>query len=303
MRLEPLTLQTQPIFERYARRGCPGLSHYSFAPLYIWREHFAFYWTLIAEHLCIFAKQAEDYFMPILPMPCTPEARVYGDVIEQAYRFMLETNRNPHIARIENVPAEMLDFFEARGFCASLKESEYLYETALLAGLRGIPFKGQRHAYNVFRRQHPLVELLPYRAADREPCFALYDRWHAERAVRYEDDIYRAMLEDSRSAHRLGIANAEALGLVGRVVRIDGDVRGYTFGYPLNRWTFCVLFEIADLSVKGLPQFMYREFCKELMETYRWVNAMSDSGLENLKRVKESYRQTELLRSYSVVSR
>ena len=97
------------------------------------------------------------------------------------------------------------------------------------------------------------------------------------------------MLEDSRSAHRTAIAHAEALGLLGRVVRIDEEIRGYTFGYPLNADIFCVLFEITDLEIKGLAQFIYREFCKELMGTYRWINAMDDSGLENLKRVKRSY--------------
>ena len=110
-----------------------------------------------------------------------------------------------------------------------------------------------------------------------------------------------AMLEDSRSAHRIAIAHAEALGLLGRVVRIDEEIRGYTFGYPLNADIFCVLFEITDLEIKGLAQFIYREFCKELVGTYRWINAMDDSGLENLKRVKRSYHPVELLPSYNIV--
>ena len=109
------------------------------------------------------------------------------------------------------------------------------------------------------------------------------------------------MLNDSQSAHRIGISSAEALGLIGRIVRIDGKIKGYTFGYPLNADTFCVLFEIADLSTKGLAQFIYREFCRELMDAYKWINAMDDSGLENLKRVKHSYYPCQLLPSYNIV--
>ena len=302
MRLQPLTLNDKPLFDEYAHRTCPRLSNYAFASLYVWKEHFQFYWTLLAEHLCIFAKQGADYFMPILPMPCAPENRTYVDVIHTTYQFMLESNRNPHIARIENVPQSMLSFFEKNGFHAILKETEYLYETVILSELSGNRFKSKRNAYNAFTERYPSAEFRPYHAADRDACFALYDAWYTARAAQSDDPVYCAMLEDSQSAHRIAIAYAEALGLLGRVVRIDEEIKGYTFGYPLNADTFCVLFEITDIRIKGLAQFIFREFCKELIGTYRWVNAMDDSGLENLKRVKRSYHPTQLIPSYNVVN-
>ena len=300
MQLQPLTLNDKPIFDAYARRAYPSLSTYAFAPLYMWKEHFQFYWTLLAEHLCIFAKQGADYFMPILPMPCAPENGTYPDVIRTAYQFMLESNRNQHIARIENVPEEMLTFFQKNGFRATLKETEYLYETAILSELSGNRFKSKRNAYNAFTAHYPSAEFSPYSGADREACFTLYDAWHTARAMKNDDPVYCAMLADSRSAHRIAITHAEALGIIGRVVRIDGEIRGYTFGYPLNKDTLCVLFEITDIGIKGLAQFIYREFCKELIGAYRWVNAMDDSGLENLKRVKHSYHPIQLLPSYNI---
>ncbi len=301
MRLQPLTLNDKSIFDEYARQTDPRLSNYAFAPLYVWKEHFQFYWTLLTEHLCIFAKQGEDYFMPILPMPCTPENRTYRNVIRTAYQFMLESNPNPHIARIENVPHARLTFFEKDGFRATLKETEYLYETEALAGLRGNRYKQQRHSCNVFVAQYPSAKLHPYRIEDQAECLALYDTWRETRSKKYDDCIYNAMLDDSQLAHRIGISHVEALGLIGRVVYIIGEIKGYTFGYPLNADTFCILFEITDLGIKGLAQFIYREFCKELMDSYKWINAMDDSGLENLKRVKRSYHPAQLLPSYNIV--
>ena len=301
MQLQPLTLNDKPIFDEYARQTDTRLSNYAFAPLYVWKEHFQFYWTLIAEHLCIFAKQGEDYFMPILPMPCNPENRTSRNVIRTAYQFMLESNRNPHIARIENVPHALLTFFEKDGFRATLKETEYLYETEALSELSGNRFKSKRNAYNAFMDRYPSAELSPYCTADSDACFTRYDAWHTARAMNCEDAVYCAMLADSRSAHRVAIAHADALGLFGRIVRVNGDIKGYTFGYPLNADTFCILFEITDLGIKGLAQFIYREFCKELVGTYRWINAMSASGLENLKRVKHSYHPVQLISSYNIV--
>ena len=300
MRLQPLTFNDKPLFDKYAHRTSTRLSNYAFAPLYVWKEHFQFYWARSAEHLCIFAKQGEDYFMPILPMPCDPENHTYRNVIRTAYQFMLESNRNPHIARIENVPQELCTFFKEIGFRATLKETEYLYETTALSESSGNRFKSKRNAYNAFIERYPSAEFRPYCPADREACFALYDAWNTARAAKCEDAVYCAMLEDSRSAHRIAIAHAEALGLLGRIVHINEEIRGYTFGYPLNADTFCVLFEITDLGIKGLAQFIYREFCKDLVAPYRWVNAMGDSGLENLKRVKRSYHPSQLIPSYNI---
>ena len=302
MQLQPLTLNDKPIFDAYVHRTCPRLSSYAFAPLYIWQDHFAFYWAELAGHLCLFAKQNNDYFMPILPMPCEVGSTSYLNVVRKAYQFMLVSSQNPHIARIENVPEEMLSFFNKNGFCSTLKETEYLYETETLSTLSGNRYKSKRSAYNAFVARYPSATFSPYCSTDRDACFARYDAWQAERAAQCDDEVYCAMLDDSRSAHQIAITHADTLGLLGRVVRINGEIRGYTFGYPLNPDTFCVLFEVTDLRTKGLAQFIYREFCRELIGTYRWINAMDDSGLENLRRVKRSYHPIRLMPSYNVVS-
>ena len=238
--------------------------------------------------------------MPILPIPSEIENCGYLNVVNKIYQLMLDTNRNPHIARIENVPKQMIPFLEKNGFSVRLKETEYLYETAALAELRGDGYKQQRHACNVFVAAHPSAKLHRYCPNDRDECLTLYDRWREGRSEKYNDPLYNAMLDDSQSAHRIGLSEAEALGLVGRVVRINGEIKGYTFGYPLNSDTFCVLFEITCLSIKGLAQFIYREFCRELSSTYKSINAMDDSGLENLKRVKNSYHPCQLLPSHNL---
>lgn len=301
MKLQPLVLNDKPIFDAYMGQADPCLSSYAFAPLYIWRDHFTFYWAKAAEYLCVFAKQHDDYFMPIAPVPSETANPDYLSAVNEAYQFMLESSRHPHIARIENVPEAMLSFFQKNGFCGTLKEHEYLYDTEALSRLSGNPYKSKRSAYNAFIRRYPSLVLRPYCPTDREACFARYAAWQTTRAGQADDAVYRAMLDDSRSAHRTTITDADALGLLGRVVRLNGEIKGYTFGYPLTADTFCILCEVADLGVKGLAQFIYREFCRELMPTYKWINAMGDSGLENLRRVKRSYRPTRLIPSYNIV--
>ena len=233
--------------------------------------------------------------MPILPMGVSLSRKV----IQQTYAFTLEANRAKQIARIENVPEGLIPFFQQMGFTAVRKETEYLYETDALITLKGDRYKSKRAAYNVLIRNHSAAQLKSYQPTHLASCLALYESWKQERWGHSHDDVYRAMLEDSWYSHRTGLMNYEELGLVGRVVLIDGILKGYTFGYPLNNEIFCVLFEATDLAIKGLAQFLFREFCGE-QAAYQWINTMDDSGLENLKRVKLSYRPAKQLSSYNL---
>ena len=243
-----------------------------------------------------FAEYGEDYFLPILPIgqPFSYEVAI------AAFNYCLESNKNPQIARIENVPESFLLDFRSEKYHIVQKETEYIYRTENLVNLSGSGYKSKRNAYNAFVARYPSAKLTPFHKDDMETCFELYDCWHRSRAECCDDEIYLAMLADSGSAHRIGITHAQDLGLIGSVVRIEGEIKAYTFGYPLNSDMFCVLFEISDLSIHGLAQFIYREFCRVLMQKYKWVNAMDDSGLENLKRVKQSYHPADLLPSYTV---
>ena len=169
--LQPLTLKSKPLFDHYARQTLGKLSTYALAPLYVWRELFQFYWTIIDNRFCVFADQDGNYFMPIMPMGGTPSEKA----IRESYAFMLETNHAKQIARIENVPEDLLPFFRALGFQAIVKETEYLYKTESLIQLRGNRYKSKRAAYNAFIRNHPEVTLSPCQPKNLSDCLALHE--------------------------------------------------------------------------------------------------------------------------------
>ncbi len=118
-----------------------------------------------------------------------------------------------------------------------------------------------------------------------------------ERQSQNQDRIYQGMLEDSRNCLKVALDNYASLGFMGRAVKIDKEIKAFTFGFRLNPDTFCILYEIADLSIKGLSQFIFRRFCSEL-EGYKYINIMDDSGLDNLKKVKLSYYPAKLIPAY-----
>ncbi|MYG00296.1 DUF2156 domain-containing protein, partial [Candidatus Poribacteria bacterium] len=245
MQLNPLTLEDKPIFDEYIHQTCMSLSNYAFAPLFIWKDYFKLFYTICrtpkhatndqTDFLCVYAKYGKDYFMPILPIPYAINNPIYLKVVNIAYQYMLESNNNPQIARIENVPKDLLPVFDTLDYDHYEKETEYVYCTDELVELRGNRYKQQRYAYNAFITRNLSVEYTQYQSTDRNLCLELYEDWRKKRAEKYTDPIYQAMLDDSQSAHRIGITHAEELSLVGRVVRINGQLCAYTFGYELNK--------------------------------------------------------------------
>ena len=294
--LQPLTLRDKSLFDQYAGKTFWKLSTYSLAPIYVWQGMFQFHWTIIDGQLCVFACQNGDYFMPIMPLGNSPSRKA----IRESYLYMLENNRAKSIARIENVPKALIPFFRDLGFRVFQKGTEYLYSTNLLVQLKGTRYKSKRAAYNAFIRNQSEMTLAPYQPEDYSDCLELYELWRHERQKTSDDPLYQGMLVDSEHAHRAGLLNAVELGLEGIVVRIEGELKGYSFGYPLNNKVYCIIFEITDTRLKGISQFLFREFCRR-KRIYPFINAMDDSGLENLKRVKLSYYPAEQICSYNAV--
>jgi len=94
-------------------------------------------------------------------------------------------------------------------------------------------------------------------------------------------------------------AHGLELHLVGSVVRIDGRIRAYTFGYWLNERTWCVLLEVADRTISGLAQYLFRETCRNARsEGAEFINTMDDAGLPGLRLSKRAYQPFMQVKSF-----
>jgi uncharacterized protein len=175
----------------------------------------------------------------------------------------------------------------------SLKKfPDYIYLREDLAGLNGSKYRHKRASCNYFSKNYKF-QYLPYKQSMKNDCLKLFSKWASARKRKFSDLYYHKLLEDSFSGHKLAIENFKALGLTGRVIKIKGKISAYTFGFELKKDMFCVLLEVCDLKFKGISEFIFREFCKE-MSDYKYINTMDDSGLENLRISKLSYHPLSL---------
>jgi hypothetical protein len=292
MKLNKLSLSDQKLFNRYLNLHPHELAAFSFANIYIWRALYDINWAVIQNSLCIFFRDSLGCFMylPVLAGEVSPE------VIRQAFALMDKINQNKDISRIENIPENDLGFYRSLGYAAREKYPDYLCLRRDLAQLTGNKFKSQRASYNYFIKHYD-YDLLRLSRTAQADCLDLFGAWVKERKAQCSDEVYCGMLEDNQKVIRSALANYKQLNFEGILVRVNQEIKGFSFGYRLNHDTFCILYEITDLSFKGLAQFIFRQFSQEL-KNYKYINIMDDSGLENLRKTKLAYKPARLIPAY-----
>jgi len=296
-------LEQKPLIERYLKENRQPLSAFSFVNIFAWKDFFDFEIKTINGQLCIFARDPAGTFLYLPPLGKSPTS----ETVEACFAYMQEQNGKAHglangVARVENVVPDYFHLFPEKQFKRTPKAEEYCYYRKDLVELKGNDYKSKRNDYNYFIKNYK-VDYRPFGPQDIEECLALYDRWAQERRKAERGEAYLYMLEDNRRVHQTVLENHELLDLIGRVVRVDGHIVGYSFGYALKADIFCVFFEIANLDLKGLPVYLFREFCNDPdVSRYAFINAMDDFALENIQKTKLSFRPRILISSYVVTA-
>ncbi len=292
MKINRLHLKDKPVIDKFLQQKSHSLSSYHFASIFIWKDFFDFFWSIIEDNFCLFAKNPIGCFMYFPPLG----GGISKILIQDCFEIMDKENIDKNISRIENVEEDSVGYYKNQGLILKQKDSEYIYLSKTLVDLKGNPFKSKRSAYNYFALNYDF-EYCEFDASLKNQCLKLYKDWSKERRGKYKDAIFQAMLDDNLKVHSVCFDYYKQLELESIVLKVKDKVKAYSFGYKLNKDTFCILLEVADLSFKGLAQFIFREFCRR-MAGFAFVNVMDDSGLDNIKQAKLSYRPYKLVRSF-----
>jgi len=294
MKLKNLSIKDKGIFNKFLGLSRHELSVYAFENIYIWKGLFDIDWLLFEDSLCVFFKDRTGCFLYLAPLSRNKKP----EVIKKVSQIMDRLNKNKDISRIENVEEGDFSFYENLGYACQNKSYDYLCRRQDLVQLKGNRFKSKRACFNYFIN-HYAFQYLPLSLKYRKDCIKLYNCWMRDRKAKNPNPLYQGMLGDSRICLKTALDNYSDLNFIGRVIRINKKIMAFTFGFKLNQETFCILYEITDLSIKGLGQFIFRQFSSEL-EGYQYINIMDDSGWENLKKVKLSYHPIKLIPAYIV---
>ncbi len=291
-------LASKPLFDQYVARRTYQLSTFHFSSLLAWSDFFDFTFEVIDDNLCVFARHAPGNFLYLPPLG----GEVTLPVAEQCLSRMSHSSRG--VARIENLEEAMCGLFAFKPFDIKKKADEYVYRKANITALAGGAYKAQRHDINRLMQHHKPVYGPYIHEQHFSACLDLYERWAQNRKAHCDDPIYQAMIDDNRLAHERILQYHDGLGVIGRVLTIDSQVVAYSFGYPLNCDTFCVLLEVTDLSKTGLAALMFKRFCADdVWANYTFVNAMDDFGMPQVAQTKQAYHPVVLIPSYTLYPR
>jgi hypothetical protein len=220
--------------------------------------------------------------------------------LREAFALMRRWNGRSAVSRVEHVPPELSPTLEALGYRLVPKDPDYLYRTDALARLAGDRYKSQRALCNRIERDGG-VRIDPYHPRDRAECRHVLEAWTGQKRAHGSDPYNECLLEDARSAHEVAWSHATELNLIGSVVRKQNRVCGYTFGYWLDKKTYCVLLEVADRTIPGLAQYLFRDTCRNALSMgAEYINTLDDSGLIGLRESKEAYHP--IARSQSFIA-
>lgn len=283
--------------ERAQVLGPDTLAAYTFPYHVIWTSVLPHWWMEFSETFFLFAQSPDGWFMPLPPLG----ARPIDETVHEAFTLMRRWNGPSPVSRIENVMEPQRRLLEQRGFSCRRKDGDYLYRAETLAALAGDHYKAQRALCNRAEREQVFVTE-PYGVRHRAGCLALYERWAAQKQAGALDAMGAFLLEDAKAAHSRVLVEYAQIGLAGTVVIAQERVMAYTFGYWLTPQTWCVLLEVADRSMPGLAQWLFRETSRTAVGGGAMlINTMDDAGLPGLREAKQAYHPLAVIDSWIIM--
>lgn len=162
--------------------------------------------------------------------------------------------------------------------------NDYIYSTEKMASLSGKKYHGKRNHITNFKKNNPNWRFEKLTKDNIPECISLHTKWIEEKGS--DDEDYSFEFEAVLTAFE----HFEELGLVGGLIRVNGEVIAYTLGEAqMNGKCFVSHFEKAPATMQGAYPIINQEFTKYCLMDYEFVNREEDLGIEGLRKAKQSY--------------
>lgn len=313
--LKHFDLNAKETMTEYLKLINVDVSDYTFAGNYIWLSTATGFYTIVNDTFCLFILNSGELSM-LLP-PIGKKENTYESMI-QCFEIMNSHNSNRNYSKIEYVHEDILegfvDYLEEgtlvyemlKDFIIEKKLVDYIYKVDDLIDLKGDSYKSKRNEINRFSKIYPnhRIEILN-KEKHGSDVLSLFNKWVKDRTTympKEEVEIFLDGIYFERFAIKRLINDYCNLDIIGLVIYIDDEIKGFTVGERINESTASVIIEKTDFEILGCAQFIFREFTKILKEKYsiEFINVGDDMGFENLKKVKMSYRPKKLVPKYTI---
>lgn len=276
-------------------KQCPSLCcEYSFANMMMWREYFDTQIAAADDAVVVrFGGDMPHYLAPAGKGADRLLHRLYEDAVSHGEPLLVFGYEEEDIERLSE-RYTVISSTEHRD------EFDYLYRVEDLATLAGRKYHSKRNHIAAFSREYTwqYEELNDQNVAD---AVLLADEWYAER-MQAQGDEDGQLLAENRAIHELFDHRCD-IQLIGGLIRVEGRAVAFTFGTPLTEDTFDTLVEKALEPYNKAYAVINREFARESLGKFTFVNRENDVGSDGLRRAKLSYHPTALVKKILCVIR
>jgi len=286
------------LFDEYFQKYPPEISEFTFTNLFMWRNYYNFLLMEFKEHLILFSNDylkyrkkpinadSSDYiyfFPPIGPHPDEIIIKLFENINN------IEIHRIPEkicekVTQNEKYNKLNLDCLEDRN------NWDYIYSREEILNLAGNKFRQNRRWLQKFLNNYDYdFQLLTGNIVEK--CKELQLEWCVMRACTEDES-----LEAEQEAIYEALNNFNTLGYSGGMLCVEDKCAAYTFGEMLNERTLVIHIEKAHMEYEGSYQAINKLFLKNCCVDTLYVNREQDLGIEGLRRAKESYKPTYMVK-------
>ena len=198
----------------------------------------------------------------------------------------------------EHRPAEKLNLDPLR-FRVTEQEDlkDYLYDGDALRTLAGKKLHKKKNNVNAFMREYEgRFEYRKLCCSDRDDVWRFLDRWREQKGEEVEEHLDYEV----HGIHEI-LKNCSTLPVEMGGVYIDDKMEAFTIGSLNARENMAVIhIEKANPDIRGLYQYINREFLIHEFPDVKLVNREDDLGLEGLRKAKMSYNPVGFERKYLI---
>jgi len=292
LQFQPLDLKAQKLFNVFLQKFDCQLMNYSFIVLFLYRNVCHVQYAISDNFFLVKVTQNEESFfmfpigegnLPAILDKITDETLQIENSIRY-YQFC-----NDYAPLLLQWAEEFCDKTGHQFRVNSVrKDFEYIYSAEKLARLEGHLLKPKRNQINHFTKNNNW-------------SFTQISKDNIEKVKHFNAlwDAHKTAFETSLGKENIALEEAFnyffELNMQGILLQVEDEIVAFSIGFPLNNYTFLILFEKADRTCKGAYSMINKLFANEISKKYSYINRAEDAGVEGLRKAKLSYQPEYLI--------
>jgi hypothetical protein len=291
-----LALDDKEIIENYVDKNQLDSYEYLFSSLYMWRKLNNVKYAVIDDALVIEKNEEGKGTFYAQPYGYKNENLIslVDVLIERNADF---TDRDYLFGDVDEKFVEDLKKYTDFKIKAieDVDDFEYVYSTQDLIELKGKKYHGKKNHVNSFEKSYTYEIKKIDSPQVVNDCMNLLHKWHEEVAVTVDQEMLMEIDAIKDLFRELHFFDLQSI-----AIYVDGELAGFAVGERVNDKLAVIHVERGETSFKGVYAFLNKKFLTESFSDTCFVNRQEDTGNEGLRKAKQSYHPSNMIKKYLV---